>query len=641
MYLLQGFLVAFGSIFFLNVLGVLISRDKEEVAAVLITSLVVSVIYAAIIAFARWSAVAPIYGPTPLFAWIIIGAIIAFIIPLAINDGDDFLQSVPGLLVFISLLVWVIIVLIGGADINKSTDKAQLFQVEVKKVNSKIMDLADPSHICLVNEDMARSKAEKALGQVKTEDNANAGSRYELGDGTKQFIDGQLWWIFPLEFTSYWQWRRFPTSPAFIRVSAEDPMDEAQAIQADKFGKPIVIKYLNSACFENLAKRYLRNKGYKNANIQDFTFEVDDNWRPYYSVSQREWTIGYGGDKVTNLILLDVQTGEIENCPISMVKSKFPWVDRANDIEVIDYQASKWGEYSEVGWKFTSVYDGKRKKPTPGWYMTYDNGTCYWFTGWTSYSTSSDLIGVSLTDANTGKTVYYPTQGSTEDVAYQIASGHWSNFDGYSPTELVVYNIYGMLTYVIPIAYQSTQFVGVSLVSVMNKDINAKGKTIEEALSVYRSSMSSVTSERGVPYEGQPKKLSITTKIAEVGMSFVQGSNQVYPFTLENIDKIFQVSYSQQNAKVSFLKPGRTVVITYMDTKEKVITCLTFDLPDIKLTDKNPSQARWVENQKVVKTEEERVNNIQENKFVLENENLGKVNPDSLKKFIESQNKTK
>ncbi len=633
-------MIAFGSIFFLNVLGVLMSKEKDGASTVLITSGIVSAVYALIVFVARWGISASIYGPTPLFGWIIIGAIIAFLIPIIFEDGN-FLQALPGLSVSVVLIVWVSIVWIGGWNVNKSTEKAKLFQVEVKKVNSKIMDLADPSHVCLVNDDMARSKAEKALGQVKTEDNANAGSRYELGDGTKQFIDGQLWWIFPLEFTSYWQWNRFPTSPGFIRVSAEDPMDEAQAIQTDKFGKPIVIKYLNSACFGILAERYLRNNGYKKANIHDFTFEVDDNWRPYYSISQREWTIAYGGDKVTNLILLDVQNGQIQTCPISMVKSKFPWVDRANDIEVIDYQSSKWGEYSEVGWKFTSMYDGKRKKPTPGWYMTYDNGNCYWFTGWTSYSTSSDLIGVSLTDANTGKTVYYPTQGSTEDVAYQIAKGHWSNFADYTPTELVVYNIYGMLTYVIPISYNSTQFVGVSLVSVVNKDINAKGKTLEEALSAYRSAMSSATSNRGVPYEGQPQKLEIKAKISEVGMPFLQGTNQVYPFTLENIDKIFQVSYSLQNAKISFLKPGRNILITYMDTKEKVITCLTFDLPDVKLTDQNPAQARWIENQKAVKTEEKRVSNTQENQLILENENLGNVNPDSLKKFIESQGKTK
>lgn len=638
MYLLQGILIGFGSIFALNLLGVLISREKENAVAVLVTSGIVSVIYALIVLCIRWGTSAMIYGPTPLFGAVIIGAIIAFIISQAMNEGENFIQSAPGLLVAIVGLIWILFVWIGGADMNRDTDKAKLFQIEERKVNSKVMELADPAHICLVDEKMARSKAETTLGSVKTEDNANAGSRYKLGDGTKQFVDGQLWWIFPLEFTTYWQWDSFRTVTGYIRMSAENPMAEAQAVQTNRQGKPIIIKYLNSACFDYLAERYLRKNGYAKANLTDFTFEVDDDWNPYYSISQVEWTIGYGGNKVTNLILFDVQTGNVQSCPLSQIEAKFPWVDRTYDINVIDYQATKWGEYSKMEWKMTSRFDGNRQKPTPGWFMTYDKGKCYWFTGWTSYSASSDLIGVSLTDANTGKTIYYPTQGSTEDVAYKIAEGHWnSTVTKRMPTELVPYNIYGMLTYVIPIAYDGTQFAGVSLVSVINKDINAKGETLETALSSYRSAMASTTFDRGIPYEGQPKKLAITAKISEVGMPFIQGSNQIYPFTLQGIDKIFQINYSLQNAKISFLKTGREVVVSYMDTKEKVITCLTFDIPDIKLTDQNPAQARWIQNQKEVKGEEKRVNNIKENNFILENENLSKINPDSLKKFIESQ----
>jgi len=160
---------------------------------------------------------------------------------------------------------------------------------------------------------------------------------------------------------------------------------------------------------------------------------------------------------------------------------------------------------------------------------------------------------------------------------------------------------------------------------------------LEEALSAYRSAMSIVTSDRGVPYEGQPQNLIIIGKVAEIGMPFIQGQTQMYPFTLQGIKKIFQVNYSLQNAEISFVKPGREVVITYMDTKEKIITCQTFDIPSIVLSNENPAQARWVENQKEVKKEEGRINNIQENKKILEEQDLGKINPDSLQKFINSQ----
>lgn len=635
MYLLLGILVALGSIFVPTLIGALIAR--EHLSKTIMTGIVASILYAIIVWLFSWGIRADIYGPSPLFGWVIIGAIISMVI---IGNTEESLGAfVPGFLIALVGVVWVIAVSISGSNFSKSVQKAKLFDVKTEKINSKIMDLADPAHICLVDENMARSKAEKALSQVKTEDNANAGSIFVLGSGTKQFVDGQLWWIFPLDFDGYWQWSRFPNSPAYIRASAEDPMAEADAVQYNKQGEKIQIKYLNSASFDILTERYLRKNGFLYSKIGDFTFEVDDDWNPYYTISQTEWTIGYGGDIVTHTIVFNVQTGDFDRCPIEDVPSKYPWIDRANDISVISYQAEKWGMYSEAAWAWTSRYDGQRKIMTPGWYVIYDQGKCYHFTGWTSYSSSSDLIGISLTDANTGETVYYPTQGSTENVAYEIAKGHWSNFDGYTPTELVPYNIYGMLTYVMPIAYNQTQFMGVSLVSIINKDINASGKTLEEALSNYRSSMSNVGSTRGVPYEGQPKQLTITAIVDEVGMPFVQGEKQMYPFTLEGIDKIFQINYSLQNAKVSFLKPGKQVEIVYIDTKEEVVSCMRFDIPSITLSNENPAQARWVENQKNVKKEESRIDNIQENSDILETENLGDIHPDSLRKFIEAQKK--
>jgi len=522
-----------------------------------------------------------------------------------------FKYLIPGLLIFIFVLFRGIGISYMSADFENGAAKAKLLQVKELRVDSKLLNLADPEHVCLVSEEVAKSKAENALGQFKLEDGANAGSRFKMEAGTKQYVDGQLWWIFPLDFVSYFQWKKYPVSPGYVRVSAEDPKAEAQAVQHAKDGSKIEQRYLNSSSFDFLAERYLRKNGYLNTNINDFTYEVDDNWKPFYTVSVRQWTIGYEGDVVTDLLLLDVQTGKITVTPIKDVTKKYPWIDRANDIDVINYQSKKWGEFSKVGWTFTSVNDGKRKKPTDGWYMVYDEGTCYWFTGWTSYSESSDLIGVSLSNANTGETSYYPTSGCTEVDAQTVAQSHWSNFPTYSTTEMSVYNFYGMLTYVIPIVSNRTEYVGVSLVSVKNKAINSKGSTLEEALSSYRNSMSSANMSRGVAYEGQAKTLTLNGTISQVGKPFFQGQNQVYPFMLQGVSKIFQVVYSPQLAKISFIKEGDQVSLSYMDTKEQVITCSKFDIPKIQLTDENPSQARWEENSKVVKKEEQRIDKQQ------------------------------
>jgi len=634
MYLLLGIIIAFSSVFILTLIGALFT--KENLTRTLVIAGICTGIYAVIIWLISWGARTDIYGPTPLFGWVIFGAIIAAIVGGA--SEEEPVAAIPGAIIAVIGVIWLIVVAISGSDMNRSTDKGRLLQVEIKKVDQKVLKLADPEHICLVNEPMAKLKAEKALASFKLSDGGNAGSRYKLDKGTKQYVDGQLWWIFPLEFNGHFQWKRFPTSPGYVRVSCENPTEEAQAVQHNRHGKPIIMKYLNTASWNILAERYLRKNGYLRNKIEDWTFEVDDDWNPYYTASDIEWTIKYGGDKVKGVVVLNVQTGEVSYCKIDEVTEKYPWIDRAIPIDVIDYQTKKWGLYAKAEWAFTKKLDGLRQQPTEGWYLTYDEGKCYLFTGWTSLSKSVDLIGVSLTDCQTGKTFYYPTQGSTEEQAKSIAKGHWNNFPGYEIDELVPYNIYGMLTYVIPISFEN-QFKGVSLVSAVNKDINAKGETLEAALSAYRASMSSANLSREIPYEGQPKSLTITAKIAEVGMPFVQGQTQIYPFTLQGVNKIFQINYTSQNAKASFLKPDREVVIIYMDTKEKVITCQSFDIPDIKLTDQNPSQARWVQNQKEVKKEQERVNNIQENQELIETEDLGKINPDSLKKFIKQQQK--
>ena len=636
MYLGLGLLIGFASIFVPTLIGALISR--ENLAKTLIIGGLASVAYGLIIWWISWAAAVCIYGPTPLFGWIIIGAVISAII--AGTSEEKGRAALPGITITILGIIYIVFFAwIPGWDMKSWDKKAKLITVEEKPLVGHVLELADNAHICLVNEAMARPKAEKALGDIKLPNNTNAGSQFVLGPGVKQFIDGQFWWIFPLEFSSYWKWDHDAYTPGFIRVSAENDKALGQPVLNNKQGKPIQMRYLQSACFEKQAERYLRNNGYLHAKLSDWTFEVDDDWNPQLSVSRSEWTLGYNGEMMTHVVVLNVQTGDISTCPISQVYNKYPWMDRAYDPDILRYQLEKWGEFAKAEWAWTQSNDGQRKKPAHHSYMVYDRGKSCWFTPWTSYSKSSDLIGISFSDGNTGKTEYYSLAGSTPLLADTIAQSHWSNYTGYQTTELTVYNIYGMLTYVIPIAYNQTVLKGVSLVSVMNKDINAKGETLEQALGSYANALAAANLQRQVPYDGQVKSLIITQKVAEVGMPFMQGQTQMYPFRLQGVDKIFQVGYNLQTPKVSFLKQGTEVVITYMDTKDPVITCSSFDIPDIKLSDKNPAQARWVDNQKNVKTETDRVGNIQQNKESIEGVDLSKIDPDTLKMFLDSQQK--
>jgi len=565
-----------------------------------------------------------------------VGALIGGIISAIGEDDFSFSAFAPGLLTFLIMGIWVIVVTFQSGDFVNSTALGKVLPIETKHINQIDLEPADPKHICLVDHDMAHLKAQQAMTKMKTSDDAIVSSRYDLGIATKQYIDSCLWWVFPLEFKGYWQWSSTATIPGFIRVSAEDPYAEAQPVQFDKQGKEIKIRYLNSACFHQNAERYLREHGYATAILDDFTFEPNDNWQPYLTVSNIEWTIGYSGKKVKSLVLLNVQSGEITECPIDQVSTKYPWVDRVIPQDILDQQCKDWGLYNRVEWTWTSSADGQRQKPTEGWYLTYDKHKCLWLTGWTSLNEkTSDLVGLSVTNAQTGKTIYYPMQGFTEDVAQTVAKALWNQFPTYEPTECVLYNIYGLMTYVMPMK-AGNNFQGVSLVSMENKDVKAKGITMQEALSNYRISMAAAKGGTEVP-SNQSQTRQIKGIIEYVGMPTMQGQTQIFPFTIKDVKKIFSATYSFNNPKVPFMKQGIEVVITYADTKESLITVDGFDIPIIKISSENPNQASWVSNQKVIKSETNRIDNIQDNKALMENEDLSKINPDSLKKFIQQQ----
>ena len=635
MYLLQGFLIGFLPVLAFAFIGLAIKKFQDSTTNIVV-AIIVAIVWGVIVWVVRWGSCSQIYGPTPLFGWLMIGAFIGGIISAIGEDDFSFSAFAPGLLTFIIMAIWAIVVTIQSGDFVNSTAKGKVLSVETKHLNQIDMEPADPKHICLVDHDMAHLKAQQAMTQMKTKDNAFVSSRYDLGTATKQFVDSCLWWVFPLEFKGYWQWSPTETIPGFIRVSAEDPYADAQAVQFDKTGKEIAIRYLNSACFHQNAERYLREHGYSTTLLDDFTFEVDNNWRPYYTVSNIEWTIGYSGDKVKSVIIFDLQSGDIQECPISDISTKYPWLDRAIPQDILDHQCKNWGLYNRVEWAWTSSADGQRQKPTKGWYLTYDKQKCYWLTGWTSLNDkTSDLVGLSVTDAQTGKTVYYPMQGFTEDVAMTVAKALWNQYPTYEPTECVLYNIYGLMTYVIPMK-AGNNFQGVTLVSMENKDVKAKGLNMQEALSNYRISMAGTKGGQEIA-SNQSQTRQIKGIIEYVGMPTMQGQTQIFPFTIKDVKKIFSATYSFNNPKVPFMKTGTEVIITYADTKESLITVDGFDIPAIKISSENPNQASWVSNQKVVKSETNRIGNIQENKNLMENEDLSKINPDSLKKFIRQQ----
>lgn len=629
--------VAFGSVFLLSFLGFLLSKDRTSKLKIVI-GLIASVIYGLILWWMFWGSQVGFYGPLPFFWPIIIGAIFAGAISSCTDNYDSGFKSIaPALTVMTGYILYAIIfVLIANSNMMQSRGRANLIG-DIKTVTNlnEAMAPADNAHICQVSKEIAATYAQNALSQIKLKDGIIPGSRYSIGEPTKQIVEGRYYWIFPLEFQGYFKWSQDPQVPGYLRISAEDPTSPAQAIQTDKNGNEIHIKYLKSASFDFKAERYLRVNGYMSAILDDWTYEVDDNWRPYYTVTVLERKFGLDGNKVNGVVLLDLQTGDIKFYNLADVPK---WIDRSIPLDsVIEPNAKSWGLYSNCDWSYSFWHADKSQKPTEGWFMTYSTqGDCQWFTGFTSMNDKDNaLTGFMITDAKNGKSVFYKASGVTENLAKEAAKTMWANFPGYETTELAPYNIYGYLTYVIPMK-SNNQFAGISLVS-LNVNIKASGKTLEEALRNYRDAITSSGENGLAPQSGKPKTVELQGTIERIGLPLVSSKSTIFTFKLNGIGKIFQVSYTDANPKPLIMKEGDSVVLTYGETTEVSVNVITFDIPSVTLEKGSVTQSKYIDNKQQSDKETARINDQKKIDDLTGSDQMKKVNPDDLQKFLDEQ----
>jgi len=635
-YFVIALLVTLGAFFVPTILATLSLSSKK--GRVIILGIIVTIPMFLLSFLILWKVHGGVYGPAPLAISILLNLIVSgtFCAAMA-QDGRK--SIIPLSIAGVYLLYMFGVVLLREANaFGTARGKGKMLgDVEVVDKLSDVIEPADTAHICQVSEGMAKKYAQAALSEFQTEDNVAPGSRYSVGEPTKQFVDNHLWWIFPLEFKDWLNWRKMPYIAGYLRVSAENPLGEAQAVQVNKNGEDIRIQYLNSACYEFNAERYLREKcGQMTTILKDWTFEPDDEWNPYYTVSILERKYGWSYYEVTGVLALNLQTGERKEYSIDELPS---WIDRGVPLDVIDTHAKTWGLYQSAGcWYVNFIRKDHSKKMTPGWFLTYNHqaGSCNWYTGFTSCDDSDQaFLGFMLVNARKGKATFVKTKGVTEAIIDEAARALWGEMANYHPTEFVPYNIYGILTYVVPMT-ENGQFVGISLVDVENK-IKARGVTLDEALVNYRSKISMSNALGVVPSAGMPDRLTMDGTLDRVGSPVVVGKLIAYPFTLQGVQKIYRAIYSSDNPECSVMRKGDAVKISFMATDEKVVTCEMFDLLELETVTDTPEQARYEQARATAKKETDRVSTQKEREKLLRSDDLKKIDPAVLRKFLEEE----
>ncbi|MFC1656494.1 hypothetical protein ACFL14_00800 [Patescibacteria group bacterium] len=498
------------------------------------------------------------------------------IISLVETEGNEYPRgfTIP----FLYLIIGMCFIFgIGGSGcFQANAQRALIGPVTEINMISEIIAPVDTQHIRAVSKEQARWAGDKVLGA----DPDALGSRYKVGDFNIQRVNGELWWIAPLEFRGFWKWATYHYTTAYVKVSAEDPSRPAELVDGYE------MKYIPSACFGSNLHRYLYTHGYSRTWLTEMSFEIDEDGKPYWVTTLAHPSALWVNPVVDGVVILNPETGEVNEYSVDEVPE---WVDRVYPEEYAEQYFGWWGAYIH-GWWNTVIKEEGVTEPTGYGNQSHDvylvwgeDNQPYWVTGMTSASSSDQsLTGIMLMNSRTGESYYYRETGANEDAVRGIVNSEVSNYATWRATQPIPYNIYGELTWVVPVV----SVEGVNIIFKKLAIVHARtnqvvlGNNRIDAFNQYRQVLTG-GGNRLAP-SSEVSLMEIITTLSRVGVDSRDGYTTYYFYCEEYPDKIFTAS-STVSPLIPLAREGDQVNLGFFETDESVVTVDRFAIQGIEL----------------------------------------------------------
>ena len=419
-------------------------------------------------------------------------------------------------------VIYIVAALICSPIINYKAHRNLIGNVEEVDFSSEIKYI-DLNQLPTIDKELAEKLADKKLGEI-----ASLGSQVTVGDLHIQSVNNKLYYVGPLEHTSFLKWlSNREGTKGYIKVSATNQNDVELVTELD--GTSLNIKYLDSAyLFSDLGlASYLRDL---KAGHLDYTFELDDTGKPYWVITRYDNAIGISESKAIGVLVMNAQTGEsqsydVENAP--------EWIDRIQPKKFINRYINKWGELVHGIFNFT---DKDKLTSTDGMNTIYNDNTCYYYTGITSVGSDESLVGFALTNTKTGQTKIYKTSGATERSSMKSAEGKVQQY-GYTATFPYLINIQNEPTYFMTLKDSSGLVKQYAMVNVKNYNTVGVGDTLQGTLNNYLEGLTNTS----ISLEGGSNQEKVIGEVERIGVVIKDGTS-IYDIKLKDNDNIFQVS---------------------------------------------------------------------------------------------------
>jgi hypothetical protein len=427
----------------------------------------------------------------------------------------------------------------------------------------------DVNHIVLVTQGVA-----SYLGQqVLAANGQNLGSTYhtEQTGYTLQSVNGHLYWIAPLVYNNVWANLGRLESPGFVVVDAEDPNAEPQLRTGYH------LRYLPDAILNMDLLRHAYLSGYTDGNLEDPTLEVDNSFRPYFTVSLMQPTRGFTGEVVRRVLLVDPQSGAITSYAPGGVPA---FVDRIIPAANVDQYLTWWGKYANAPW-FNPSGAGIQGPATDEPELVYNTvDQPVWLEPMTSGArTDNSATGVVLFDTRDMTGHFYPLSGLgvTNNVVHAFESNP-QNIRNYKVGNVQLYQIYKeptwVATFVQENAYgQSFQAVGIVDARQLNGANVIMASNKQDALAAYARWLQ----DRNVGGSTVPtgKQVTVQGSVTRIQAATENGTS-VYYLLISGQTRIFRAPLGL-SPELPLVQPGDQVRVQFADTGQSVITVSAFD----------------------------------------------------------------
>lgn len=492
------------------------------------------------------------------------------------SDGDERRPIGMGIgagsLLFLLFLVWVGTYIGVTWSTNNARINASLASVKIASAE-ETLPKTDPDHMVLVTQSMAAYLGQQALAS----NGNNLGSIYQTvkEDFALQGVKGHLYWVAPLVYVRDWNRMGFGLDDigvrgGFVAVDAEDPNAAVQIHQEHN------LIYLPEMFWGRNLLRHVYSSGYKYGKLAQPTIEVDDNWKPYFTISYTVPKRTVRGDVVEKVLLVDPSNGNIDEYAPDKVPA---WVDRFMYGSLIKEYLDVWGAWGDpkalADWP--QLFTTKFQTTPDDFELLYNDADKPVFLVPMTSRNESDLscTGVVLYDSNKHEGTFYPGLagigiGKNVTDAFEHSP---RNLKGYKIGHLQLYSINGEPTwvgiYVQPAGSHGTTFAAIGMLDARHVQganvVMASDK--RSALAAYASYLATARQGGGghVPKAGQPSKV-VSGKVFRIGWTVVDGQT-VYTFKVVGDPHTFSATLKVR-PDLALVHEGDSITLSYLETGE-------------------------------------------------------------------------